>query len=309
MGISSVRSYRQKNVNEKLNHKNLNNLNKIFDTLKQECFDELFEKSKKPKKIIVNYKLFLKYFNSTTTIEIPFNKFDIVKKNFNRNHKLRFGVLFDTSEIMIDFIETEVVVNNSSSKKVNNNNHFVDYPYTLETTKVFLNEKWQNVSVIREEQFLHGTKIKGPLLIIEKNQTIFVEDGWETKFESDQFIILNRVSDKVSKGFNNLNFNKSDPILLEIFNNLFMNIAEQMGTVLQQTASSVNIKERVDFSCAVFSKRGELIANAPHMPVHLGSMQQSVQSIIKNNKNAIHEGDSFALNAPYNGGTHLPDIQ
>jgi len=87
-----------------------------------------------------------------------------------------------------------------------------------------------------------------------------------------------------------------------------MNIAEQMGTVLQQTASSVNIKERVDFSCAVFSKRGELIANAPHMPVHLGSMQQSVQSIIKNNKNAIHEGDSFALNAPYNGGTHLPDI-
>ena len=308
MGISSVRSYRQKNVNEKLNHKNLNNLNKIFDTLKQECFDELFKKSNEPKKVIVNYKLFLKYFNSTTTIEIPFNKLDIVKKNFNKNHKLRFGVLFDTSEIMIDFIETEVVINNSSSKKVNNNTHFVDYPYTLETTKVFLNEKWQNVSVIREEQFLNGTKIKGPLLIIENNQTIFVEDGWKTKFASNQFIILDRVSDNSSKGFNNLNFNKSDPILLEIFNNLFMNIAEQMGTVLQQTASSVNIKERVDFSCAVFSKRGELIANAPHMPVHLGSMQQSVQSIIKNNKNAIHEGDSFALNAPYNGGTHLPDI-
>ncbi len=308
MGISSVRSYRQKNINEKLNYKNLNNLNKIFDTLKQECFDELFKKSYEQKKIIVNYKLFLKYFNSTTTIEIPLNKLDVVKKNFNRNHKLRFGVLFDTSEIMIDFIETEVVVNNSNSKKVNNNTHFVDYPYALETTKVFLNEKWQNVGVIREEQFLVGTKINGPLLVIEKNQTIFVEDGWKTTFASNQFIILDRVSDKNSKGFNNLNFNKSDPILLEIFNNLFMNIAEQMGTVLQQTASSVNIKERVDFSCAVFSKRGELIANAPHMPVHLGSMQQSVQSIIKNNKNMIQEGDSFALNAPYNGGTHLPDI-
>ncbi len=307
MGISSVRSYRQKNVNEKLNNKNLKNLYKVFDKLKKECFDELFKNSNELKEIIVNYKLFLKYFNSTTTIEIPFNKLDIVKKHFNKNHKLRFGVLFDTSEIMIDFIETEVVTYNSNLKKIKNNTHFVDYPHNLETTKVFLNDKWENVSVIKEEQFLNGTKIIGPLLIIEKNQTIFVEDGWVTNFANNQFIILDRINDKRSRIFNNINFKKSDPILLEIFNNLFMNIAEQMGTVLQQTASSVNIKERVDFSCAVFSKKGELIANAPHMPVHLGSMQQSVQSIIKNNKE-INEGDSFALNAPYNGGTHLPDI-
>ncbi|MDC3063473.1 hydantoinase B/oxoprolinase family protein [Alphaproteobacteria bacterium] len=308
MGISNIRSYRQKNVNEKLNLKNLNNLKRVFSILKQECFNELFKKTNKLKKVIVNYKLFLKYFNSTTTIEIPFNKLDIVKRNFNRNHKIRFGVLFDTSDIIIDFIETEVVIDNSSSEKIRKKSHFVCYPYNLETTKVFLNDKWVDVSVIKEEQFLSGTKIKGPLLIIENNQTIFVEDGWETKFLNNQFVVLDKINEKKLKNFNTLNLNKSDPILLEIFNNLFMNIAEQMGTVLQQTASSVNIKERVDFSCAVFSKKGELIANAPHMPVHLGSMQQSVQSIIKNNKNNIYEGDSFALNAPYNGGTHLPDI-
>ena len=96
--------------------------------------------------------------------------------------------------------------------------------------------------------------------------------------------------------------------MLEVFNNLFMSIAEQMGVVLQNTAYSVNIKERLDFSCAVFDGDGRLIANAPHMPVHLGSMDRSVETIIRLNAGDIHPGDVFALNAPYNGGTHLPDI-
>ncbi len=97
-------------------------------------------------------------------------------------------------------------------------------------------------------------------------------------------------------------------MMLEVFNNLFMSIAEQMGVTLQNTASSVNIKERLDFSCAVFDRTGALVANAPHMPVHLGSMDRSVETVIRLNQGDIHPGDVFALNAPYNGGTHLPDI-
>ncbi len=308
MGISDVRSYRQKNVNEELNNKNLKGLNKVFKELKKECIDELFKNLNEPKDVIVYYKLFLKYFNSTTTIEIPYEDIKTVTKNFNKNHKYRFGILFETSEIIIDYIETEVLIKNSYSKKIVLNSKFSEYPKTLDTTKVFTNGKWKNVNIISQKQFLKNTKIKGPLLIIEDNQTIFVDENWETKFIANKFIILDKINDKSKKSLNNFNFKQSDPILLEIFNNLFMNIAEQMGTVLQQTASSVNIKERVDFSCAIFSKKGDLIANAPHMPVHLGSMQQSVESIIKNNINNIYEGDSFALNAPYNGGTHLPDI-
>ena len=101
---------------------------------------------------------------------------------------------------------------------------------------------------------------------------------------------------------------EADPVMLEVFNNLFMSIAEQMGVTLQNTAYSVNIKERLDFSCAVFDRNGALVANAPHMPVHLGSMDRSVETIIRLNEGDIHPGDVFALNAPYNGGTHLPDI-
>ena len=101
---------------------------------------------------------------------------------------------------------------------------------------------------------------------------------------------------------------QADPVMLEVFNNLFMSIAEQMGVSLQNTAYSVNIKERLDFSCAVFAADGTLVANAPHMPVHLGSMDRSVETIIRENTGTIAPGDVYAINAPYNGGTHLPDI-
>ena len=100
----------------------------------------------------------------------------------------------------------------------------------------------------------------------------------------------------------------ADPVMLEVFNNLFMSIAEQMGVSLQNTAYSVNIKERLDFSCAVFSGDGLLVANAPHMPVHLGSMDRAVETIIRENKGRIRPGDSYLINAPYNGGTHIPDL-
>src|SRR5213076_1938476 len=101
---------------------------------------------------------------------------------------------------------------------------------------------------------------------------------------------------------------EADPVMLEIFNNLFMSVAEQMGVRLQNTAHSVNIKERLDFSCAIFDAGGNLIANAPHMPVHLGSMGESIQTVIRAHRGAMRPGDVYVLNAPYNGGTHLPDV-
>jgi 5-oxoprolinase (ATP-hydrolysing) len=150
-----------------------------------------------------------------------------------------------------------------------------------------------------------GCQALGPALVIEANQTIVVEPGWRAEITSNNHVLLRRVEAK--KNVSALG-TEADPIMLEIFNNLFMSIAEQMGVTLQNTAYSVNIKERLDFSCAVFDRTGALVANAPHMPVHLGSMDRSVETIIKLNAGHIHPGDVFALNAPYNGGTHLPDI-
>ena len=308
MGLSNIRSYRQQNISKVLNLTNIINLKKIFKKLQINCENEIFKNQSKTKNIEVYFKLFLKYENSTTTIEVPYSNINDVLKNFNKFHKYRFGVLFKSAKIFIDYIETEVVINNSNLNKVKYPKRFRAYTGKLSYKKIFVGNTWKNVNIIRQKEIQVNSEIEGPLLIIEENQTIFVDYNWKAKFISNQFTIIEKNNKKQhSLPISNVNYNKSDPILLEIFNNLFMNIAEQMGTVLQQTASSVNIKERVDFSCAVFSNKGELIANAPHMPVHLGSMQQSVESIIKNNKK-LSNGETFALNAPYNGGTHLPDI-
>ena len=150
-----------------------------------------------------------------------------------------------------------------------------------------------------------GHRVAGPAIIIEPHQTVVVEDGWQAELTAKNHLVLKRIKKLVRARAVGT---RADPVMLEVFNNLFMSIAEQMGVALQNTAYSVNIKERLDFSCAVFDGDGSLVANAPHMPVHLGSMDRAVETIIRENKGKIRPGDVYAINAPYNGGTHLPDI-
>ena len=171
--------------------------------------------------------------------------------------------------------------------------------------EIFVDGNWSDAGIFQREQMRPGHKVNGPALIIESHQTIVVEPGWQAAITARNHVLLRRVEKKRRKAALGT---EADPILLEVFNNLFMSIAEQMGVTLQNTAYSVNIKERLDFSCAVFDRHGALVANAPHMPVHLGSMDRSVETVIRLNEGDIHPGDVFALNAPYNGGTHLPDI-
>jgi 5-oxoprolinase (ATP-hydrolysing) len=159
--------------------------------------------------------------------------------------------------------------------------------------------------VFQRSRLSEGNTISGPALIIEPHQTIVIEPGWQAAINTLGHIVLTRV-EAIARDF--AIGTRADPVMLEVFNNLFMSIAEQMGVTLQNTAYSVNIKERLDFSCAVFGPDGSLVANAPHMPVHLGSMDRSVETVIKLNQGNIDPGDVFILNAPYNGGTHLPDI-
>jgi len=158
--------------------------------------------------------------------------------------------------------------------------------------------------VVRED-LRPGDVIPGPAIIAEKNATTIVEPGWEAELTDLDHLLLNR---RVARAVQHAVGTTVDPVLLEVFNNLFMNIAEQMGLQLQNTAYSVNIKERLDFSCALFDTAGNLIANAPHMPVHLGSMGESIKTVIRENAGKMQPGDVFVLNDPYHGGTHLPDI-
>jgi 5-oxoprolinase (ATP-hydrolysing) len=175
----------------------------------------------------------------------------------------------------------------------------------LETVRMFSAGRWHEAPLYRREDLAGGQRIEGPAIIAEANATTVVEPQWRATVTERNHLVLERVVPRrtaVAIG------TRVDPVMLEIFNNLYMSIAEQMGLRLQNTAYSVNIKERLDFSCALFDAEGNLIANAPHMPVHLGSMGESVKTVIRLNAGAMKPGNVYVLNAPYNGGTHLPDV-
>ncbi|MET9021255.1 hydantoinase B/oxoprolinase family protein [Actinopolymorpha sp. NPDC004070] len=173
------------------------------------------------------------------------------------------------------------------------------------TVRMYAGEGWHDVPLLRRDRLAAGTTVTGPAVVTEANATTVVEPGWAATVAATGHLRIERVSARAD--VDNVG-TEVDPVLLEIFNNLFMSIAEQMGARLSSTAQSVNIKERLDFSCALFDPDGNLIANAPHMPVHLGSMGASVQEVIRRRGNAMKRGDVYAVNDPYHGGTHLPDV-
>jgi len=171
--------------------------------------------------------------------------------------------------------------------------------------RLYSGGQWHQALLVLRDELQAGDVIVGPAIIAEQNATTVVEPGWTANITSFRHLALVRHAQRAIKYAAGTT---ADPVLLEVFNNLFMNIAEQMGLQLQNTAYSVNIKERLDFSCALFDAAGNLIANAPHMPVHLGSMGQSIKTVIAENTGHMLPGDVYVLNDPYHGGTHLPDI-
>ena len=255
----------------------------------------------------------LRYDGTDTTLPIPYDgDLSVARKAFEAGHKAQFGFIYENRPVVVEAISVEGAEHRDDrgEKDVASVEGFD--ATAGQTVDVFTGGKARGAGVFRREDIGPGAKIKGPALIVEPNQTVVVEPGWSAQITARNDILLTRTEKKVrhaalgtSKGSLG---EGADPVLLEVFNNLFMSIAEQMGVTLQNTASSVNIKERLDFSCAIFDADGALVANAPHMPVHLGSMDRSVETIIAQNRGAIRPGDVFALNAPYNGGTHLPDI-
>ena len=228
----------------------------------------------------------------------------VMIREFEAAHRKQFGFVFEDKAIMVESLEVEAV---GGGADIAETEHQLadDEPHAHTIQRVYTDGAWRTARVFLRDRLKPGHAIAGPALIIEPHQTIMVEPGWRATVTAQDAVVLDRALPLPKRAAIGT---EADPVMLEVFNNLFMSIAEQMGVVLQNTAYSVNIKERLDFSCAVFDGDGRLIANAPHMPVHLGSMDRSVETIIRLNEGDIHPGDVFALNAPYNGGTHLPDI-
>ena len=224
---------------------------------------------------------------------------------FTKLHAARFGFAEPKAALVIDALSVEALTKTKRMAEKARRLRKGQKPKPACKTRFFSQGEWHKAPVFLRDALRPGMRVKGPALIIEPHQTIVVEKDWCAEINALDHVVLARFRAKAKAV---AHARHADPVLLEIFNKRFMSIAEQMGLVLQHTASSVNIKERLDFSCAIFDECGHLVANAPHVPVHLGSMDRSVETIIRANKDKIRPGDVFALNAPYNGGTHLPDI-
>jgi 5-oxoprolinase (ATP-hydrolysing) len=228
-----------------------------------------------------------------------------IKSAFERAHKAQFGFIDRSKELVVEAVSVEAIGGGATFKEKAHKSKPAKLPTPARRTRFFSGGKWRRALVYTRDRLTPGHKVKGPAIIVEPHQTVVVEDGWRAEVTAKNHLLLRRVKKLARPRAIGTN---ADPVMLEVFNNLFMSLAEQMGVALQNTAYSVNIKERLDFSCAVFDGDGSLVANAPHMPVHLGSMDRAVETIIRENKGKIRPGDVYAINAPYNGGTHLPDI-
>ncbi len=246
----------------------------------------------------------LRYAGSDTAIEVTFGERSALVARFEAIHRQRFGFIDRDKHVVVESLKAEVVSRADTRLKLT----AIDRPdrsTPIDRREVVMDGERRDTPFYERDALAVGQGIDGPAVIVEATGTVVVEPGWRATLREDANLVLDRVAEREQRLAVGT---EVDPVMLEIFNNLFMNIAEQMGLVLANTASSVNIKERLDFSCAIFDAAGELIANAPHMPVHLGSMSESIKTVIRENAGNMRDGDAFALNAPYNGGTHLPDV-
>jgi 5-oxoprolinase (ATP-hydrolysing) len=224
---------------------------------------------------------------------------------FEIAHLARFGFIDRDKPLVVEAVSVEAIGGGEKFREQARKTTRRKLPPPAERTEFFSRGRRHKATIYTRDRLAPGHAVAGPAIIIERHQTVVIEPGWRAKVTAKNHLLLERVAPlRRARAVGT----KADPVMLEVFNNLFMSIAEQMGVALQNTASSVNIKERLDFSCALFDGSGSLIANAPHMPVHLGSMDRAVETVIRENKGRIAPGDVFAINAPYNGGTHLPDI-
>ena len=236
------------------------------------------------------------------SLEVPFGTPDEMRDAFVAAHKQRFGFTPDTADLIIDVLMAEAIGHTGE-------NVTLPEPGAKDMAKqpvrVCFEGQWQEVPLVDRATLAVGQSIDGPAILTEPTGTNVVEPGWRATAAKGGNLILERtVPIKRGEAIGT----SVDPVMLEVFNNLFMSIAEQMGATLANTAYSVNIKERLDFSCAIFDQHGDLVANAPHVPVHLGSMSESVRTILRMNEGQIRPGDVFMMNNPFNGGTHLPDV-
>ncbi|MEG4579852.1 hydantoinase B/oxoprolinase family protein [Microcoleus sp. MON1_C5] len=320
MGLADVRAIRERAIEQQLNAELLADLHHILTALEADGKRELnrpeAEDAEKESEVLVIRKLRLKYQGSDSVLAVDFaENIEVMQAEFEAAHRQRYSFIMPEKPLIVEAVSVEVVermdVPEASTISPSCGTEILPVQ-PISTVQTYVAGGWRETPVYQRDDLRSHDCISGPAMIVEATGTNIIEPGWEAEITENNDLILNRRCTQIEadniRVHSGLSAVKSDPVLLEIFNNLFRAIAEQMGVTLQNTSSSVNIKERLDFSCAIFDKNGQLVANAPHIPVHLGSMSESVEALILAQGNAIQPGVVYVSNNPYNGGTHLPDI-
>ena len=303
MGLAEIRSIREGHLEQ--NIEEIENAKVLINKLSLKANEDLKKQGIEKSSIKLVKRAFLHYQGSHQNLEINFDTIDKMRESFEQEHKKRFGFFVDGRTIFVEMITVEAIGKASEINKLSNISSQSKVAVPIAHKMMYVDKVVNSVPIYQRSDLKIEQQIIGPAIISEATGTNIIERGWLGSLDKYYNLILSRSEEKkLEKGLGT----SVDVVMLEVFNNLFMNIAEQMGATLANTAYSVNIKERLDFSCALFDNSGALVANAPHVPVHLGSMSEAIRTVIKLNKNDIFPGDVFVLNAPFNGGTHLPDV-
>ena len=301
MGLAELRSLREAQVDAALD--DIEIARTFVLGLTDEARSDLAAQGVTEAVIRVEARAHLRYEGSHQTLEVPFGAPADMRAAFEDAHRARFGFTSPERGLFFDLVAVEAIGGGGSLPDERAPQGAAPAP--ADRMRAHFGTGWHEVPVYRRETLPGGTTLPGPAIIAEATGTTVVEPGWTARVDPRGNLILERkatITRPPAAG------TEADPVLLEVFNNLFMSMADQMGATLANTSWSVNIKERLDFSCAIFDAAGDLVANAPHVPVHLGSMSDSIRTVMWLNAGAIREGDAFMLNSPYRGGTHLPDV-
>ena len=303
LGLAETRAMREETVEEPLADGLIHQLEERLVKLDAVVRAEVESQGTDGVDIISHFRVHLRYQGTDTALAVTFGPLPRMVEDLEAAHRARFGFAEPGRALIVEAVSAEA---EGATGIISEAELPPDpaSPEPLEMVGMYDGGVFRETLVFERASLPAGAVIAGPAIIAEANSTTVVEPGWRASLNKFGHLVLTRADPRPSLKAET----EADPVMLEVFNNLFMSIAEQMGAVLANTAYSVNIKERLDFSCAVFDGDGHLVANAPHMPVHLGSMGESVRTVIRDHGESIRPGSVYALNAPYNGGTHLPDV-
>ncbi len=304
MGLADQSLIREQSIELPLGLEAMPRITQAWYALGADAADALRGQRTDASAVQVRRRVHVRYQGSDSALVVSGADLPAIVANFESAYLQRFAFLMKGRPMVVEAVSVEAILPGDAPAEPRQVVH-PSRPIMGEKVRVYAGGQWLAATLVTREALRPGDLLAGPAIVAEKNATTVIEPGWQARITELNHILLERTASRESRLASGT---RVDPVLLEVFNNLFMNIAEQMGLQLQNTAHSVNIKERLDFSCALFDAQGNLIANAPHMPVHLGSMGESIKTVIGRNADRIAPGDVYVLNDPYHGGTHLPDV-